>query len=63
MGAAHADGYSALGVATGLLFGIYLRERLLAMSTEPFGTKVLFANFYRAVVELAYREADVLTPV
>jgi glycosyltransferase involved in cell wall biosynthesis len=43
--------------------GIYLRERLLAMSTEPFGTKVLFANFYRAVVELAYREADVLTPV
>ncbi len=43
--------------------GIYLRERLLAMSAEPFGTKVLFANFYRAVVELAYREADVLTPV
>ena len=43
--------------------GIYLRERLLAMSTEPFGTKVLFANFYRAVVELAYREADILTPV
>jgi len=43
--------------------GIYLRERLLAMSTEPFGTKLLFANFYRAVVELAYREADVLTPV
>jgi crotonobetainyl-CoA:carnitine CoA-transferase CaiB-like acyl-CoA transferase len=27
MGAAHADGYSALGVGTGLLFGIYLRER------------------------------------
>ncbi len=43
--------------------GIYLRERLMAMSAEPFGTKVLFANFYRAVVELAYREADVLTPV
>ena len=43
--------------------GIYLRERLLAMSTESFGTKVLFANFYRAVVELAYREADILTPV
>jgi len=43
--------------------GIYLRERLLAMSAESFGTKVLFANFYRAVVELAYREADVLTPV
>jgi glycosyltransferase involved in cell wall biosynthesis len=33
------------------------------MSAEPFGTKVLFANFYRAVVELAYREADILTPV
>jgi len=43
--------------------GIYLRERLLALSGKPFGTKVLFANFYRAVVELAYREADVLTPV
>jgi glycosyltransferase involved in cell wall biosynthesis len=43
--------------------GIYLRERLLAMTAEPFGTKLLFANFYRAVVELAYREADVLTPV
>jgi glycosyltransferase involved in cell wall biosynthesis len=43
--------------------GIYLRERLLAMTAEPFGTKLLFANFYRAVVELAYREADLLTPV
>jgi glycosyltransferase involved in cell wall biosynthesis len=43
--------------------GIYLRERLLAMSAEPFGTKLLFANFYRAVVELAYREADLITPV
>jgi glycosyltransferase involved in cell wall biosynthesis len=43
--------------------GIYLRERLLALSAEPFGTKLLFANFYRAVVELAYREADVITPV
>jgi len=43
--------------------GIYLRERLLALSKEPFGTKLLFANFYRAVVELAYREADVVTPV
>ena len=27
MGAAHADGFSALGVATGLLLGIYVRER------------------------------------
>jgi glycosyltransferase involved in cell wall biosynthesis len=43
--------------------GIYLRERLLALSGEPLGTKLLFANFYRAVCELAYREADVLTPV
>jgi glycosyltransferase involved in cell wall biosynthesis len=43
--------------------GIYLRERLLALSTEPFGSKLLFTNFYRAVSELAYREADVLTPV
>jgi glycosyltransferase involved in cell wall biosynthesis len=43
--------------------GIYLRERLLALSAEPFGTKLLFANFYRAVSELAYREADLLTPV
>jgi polysaccharide biosynthesis protein PelF len=43
--------------------GIYLRERLLALSTEPFGSKLLFTNFYRAVCELAYREADVLTPV
>ncbi|HTZ09284.1 MAG TPA: GT4 family glycosyltransferase PelF [Acidimicrobiales bacterium] len=43
--------------------GIYLRERLLALSAEPFGTKLLFANFYRAVVELAYREADMVTPV
>jgi glycosyltransferase involved in cell wall biosynthesis len=43
--------------------GIYLRERLLALSTEPFGSKLLFSNFYRAVSELSYREADVLTPV
>jgi len=43
--------------------GIYLRERLLALSGAPLGTKLLFANFYRAVCELAYREADVLTPV
>ncbi|HXQ61912.1 MAG TPA: GT4 family glycosyltransferase PelF [Acidimicrobiales bacterium] len=43
--------------------GIYLRERLLALSGEPFGTKLLFSNFYRAVCELAYRESDVLIPV
>jgi glycosyltransferase involved in cell wall biosynthesis len=43
--------------------GIYLRERLLALSGEELGTKLLLANFYRAVVELAYREADLLTPV
>jgi len=43
--------------------GIYLRERLLALSGEPFGSKLLFANFYRAVVELAYREAEIVTPV
>jgi len=43
--------------------GIYLRERVLALAGEQFGSKLLFANFYRAVVELAYREADVVTPV
>jgi polysaccharide biosynthesis protein PelF len=43
--------------------GIYLRERILSLSTEAFGTKLLFSNFYRAVVELTYREADLITPV
>ncbi|MGH9054523.1 MAG: DUF3492 domain-containing protein, partial [Acidimicrobiales bacterium] len=43
--------------------GIYLRERLLELAPEPIGTKLLFANFYRAVVELAYREADAVLPV
>jgi glycosyltransferase involved in cell wall biosynthesis len=43
--------------------GLYLRERLLALSPEPIGTKLLFANFYRGVVELAYREADIVLPV
>ena len=41
------------------------RAPAVAMSTEPFGTKVLFANFYRASSSSsAYREADkILTPV
>ncbi|MGH9115394.1 MAG: GT4 family glycosyltransferase PelF [Acidimicrobiales bacterium] len=43
--------------------GIYLRERLLELAPEPIGAKLLFANFYRAVVELAYREADAVLPV
>jgi len=43
--------------------GLYLRERLLSLAAEPLGTKLLFANFYRGVVELAYREADVVAPV
>jgi glycosyltransferase involved in cell wall biosynthesis len=43
--------------------GIYVRERLLALAHEPIGTKLLFTNFYRAVVELCYQEADVIAPV
>jgi polysaccharide biosynthesis protein PelF len=43
--------------------GIYLRERLLDLSGKFFGTKLLFANLYRAIVELVYREADLVTPV
>ncbi|MBV9660572.1 MAG: GT4 family glycosyltransferase PelF [Acidimicrobiales bacterium] len=43
--------------------GVYLRERLLALSHEPIGTKLLFTNFYRAVVELCYQEANVVAPV
>jgi glycosyltransferase involved in cell wall biosynthesis len=43
--------------------GIYLRERILALSHEPIATKLLFTNFYRAVVELCYQEADLVVPV
>ena len=42
MGAAHADGYSALGVATGLLFGIYLRER--GLGAQHLGTSMLLTT-------------------
>jgi glycosyltransferase involved in cell wall biosynthesis len=43
--------------------GIYLRERLMGLSALPLETKLLQANFFRAVTELAYREADLVTPV
>ena len=42
MGAAHADGYSALGVGTGLLFGIYLRER--GLGAQHLGTSMLLTT-------------------
>ena len=43
--------------------GIYLRERLMALAPKPVEEKFLLVNFFRAVTELAYREADILTPV
>jgi glycosyltransferase involved in cell wall biosynthesis len=43
--------------------GIYLRERILALSDKPLEDKFLHLNFFRAVTELAYREADILAPV
>jgi polysaccharide biosynthesis protein PelF len=43
--------------------GIYLRERVLALAPKPVEEKFLYVNFFRAVTELAYREADILTPV
>lgn len=43
--------------------GIYLRERLMSLSSLPLEAKLLQANFFRAVTELAYREADLVTPV
>ena len=42
MGAAHADGFSALGVGTGLLFGIYLRER--GLGAQHLGTSMLLTT-------------------
>lgn len=43
--------------------GIYLRERVLGMAEMPIEDKFLLVNFWRAVTELTYREADVLSPV
>ena len=43
--------------------GIYLRERFMALAPKPVEEKFLLVNFFRAVTELAYREADILTPV
>jgi polysaccharide biosynthesis protein PelF len=43
--------------------GIYLRERLMALAQKPVEEKFLQVNFFRALTELAYREADILTPV
>jgi glycosyltransferase involved in cell wall biosynthesis len=43
--------------------GIYLRERIMALASKPVEEKFLLVNFFRAVTELAYREADTLTPV
>ena len=42
MGAAHADGYSALGVGTGLFFGIYLRER--GLGAQHLATSMLLTT-------------------
>lgn len=43
--------------------GIYLRERLMDLAPKPVEEKFLLVNFFRAVTELAYKEADTLTPV
>ncbi len=43
--------------------GIYLRERIMALASKPVEEKFLLVNFFRAVTELTYREADILTPV
>jgi len=43
--------------------GIYLRERVLGLTSKAVEEKFLQVNFFRAVTDLAYREADVLTPV
>jgi glycosyltransferase involved in cell wall biosynthesis len=43
--------------------GIYLRERLMASAPKPIEEKFLMVNFFRAVTELTYREADMLAPV
>jgi glycosyltransferase involved in cell wall biosynthesis len=43
--------------------GIYLRERLMASAPKPIEEKFLLLNFFRAVTELTYREADMLAPV
>ncbi|HET9058282.1 MAG TPA: DUF3492 domain-containing protein [Acidimicrobiales bacterium] len=43
--------------------GIYLRERIMASAPKPIEEKFLLVNFFRAVTELSYREADVLAPV
>lgn len=43
--------------------GIYLRERFMALAPRRVEEKFLVVNFFRAVTELTYREADILTPV
>ncbi|MDT5037846.1 MAG: hypothetical protein QOE03_3031 [Micromonosporaceae bacterium] len=43
--------------------GVYLRERYLAAAEESPGVKAALLRFHRALVRLAYRQADAITPV